>query len=94
MTHKLYSFHWDLGRMGDIEGLFIADSAAVESALGRKVYFGEVLGKHSSIHGTLQAWALKVLNVSDSTITELREVAGMNVSGYNPLDYVEDENED
>lgn len=38
---KLYSFYWDCGRMGNLDGLFVAEESTVESAIGKEVYFGE-----------------------------------------------------
>ena len=41
---KLYSFHWDCGRSGALDGLFVAAEDQVESVIGKRLYFGEVLG--------------------------------------------------
>ena len=49
----IYQFHWDCGRMGDIAGLFVASKQDVQDAIGKEIYFGEVLGKHSEVYGTL-----------------------------------------
>ena len=42
---KLYSFELDWGRMGSLEGLFIAEEKDVKDIIGKNVQFGEVLGK-------------------------------------------------
>lgn len=34
---KLYRFHWDCGRMGNLEGLFVAEQSEVENLLGSTV---------------------------------------------------------
>ena len=91
---KLYSFFWDCGRMGDVEGLFIAEESEVDSAIGSQVYFGEILGKHSEISGTLSSVDLKVISDEQDKIDWLLGIIGYNVSGYNPLDYVQPEEDD
>lgn len=92
--HKLYSFFWDCGRMGDVEGLFIAEESEVDAAIGSQVYFGEILGKHSEISGTLSSVDLKVISDEQDKIDWLLGIIGPNVSGYNPLDYVQQEEDD
>lgn len=91
---KLYSFFWDCGRMGDVEGLFIAEESKVDAAIGSQVYFGEILGKHSEISGTLSSVDLKVISDEQDKIDWLMGIVGPNVSGYNPLDYVQQEEDD
>lgn len=86
---KLWSFYWDCGCQGYVEGIFIATEAEVSKAIGCEVYFGEILGKHSDVYGTVEEGEIKELKVSQSTVTELLSVIGRNISGYNPLDYIE-----
>ena len=89
MKH-LYRFFWDCGRMGDIESLFIATPAEVAEALGKYVYLGEALGKHSEISGVLEACDLELISDDQEKIEWLSEILGHSISGYNPLDYVRD----
>lgn len=91
---KLYSFFWDCGRMGDVEGLFIAEESEVDAAIGSQVYFGEILGKHSEISGTLSSVDLKVISDEQDKIDWLLSIIGPDVSGYNPLYYVQQEEDD
>lgn len=51
----LFKMIFDCGRMGNLEGVFIADTEDVEYLLNNEisVYFGEVLGKHSEISGII-----------------------------------------
>lgn len=91
--NNLYRFYWNCGRMGDVEGIFIATEEEVEAALGKTVYFGEILGKHSEIYGELDRGDLTKLEVSDTTVSELLAVVGKTVSGYNPLEYLQEEDE-
>ena len=60
---KIFKFHWDCGRMGDVLATFAATQEEVDAAIGKKVYFGEILGKHSEIYGTLEKKDLTVLTV-------------------------------
>lgn len=87
---KLYKFSWDYGRSGNVEGVFIATEDEVDSAMYKEVWFGEILGKHSNVYGILEEHDLEILDVSDITIQELKKVLGRSISGYNPLEYIED----
>jgi len=91
MSKRLYRFFWDYGRQGEVEGLFVADSDDVAGSLGREVYFGEILGKHSEVYGTLSAKDFEVLSEDDEFITKLADLLGTTISGYNPLNYIDDE---
>lgn len=79
---KLYSFYWDCGRQGEVEGLFKATDEEIQRAIGQKVYFGEILGKHSEVYGTLDECDITL--VSDDSLI----VSNSTESGYNPLNYV------
>ena len=81
----LWSFYWDCGRQGEVEGLFKATKEEVENAIGKEVYFGEILGKHSEVYGTLEEGEIEL--VSDNPI----EVMNATESGYNPLEYLEEQ---
>ncbi len=92
---KLYSFYWDCGRMGDLEGIFTAEEEEVEKNIGKEVCFGEVLGKHSEIYGSLDEEDLTVLSDDQEFISKLEEVLGEGpVSGYNPIASIREEEED
>jgi hypothetical protein len=97
-VRKLYKFHWDCGRMGDVDGVFIAESEDVDAAVegGAKIYFGEILGKHSEISGTLEGKDLTALSDDQAFIDQLVAVFGgaWTICGYSPLDYVADVSED
>lgn len=83
----LYRFHWDYGRMGDIDGVFAADDADVKAALGKTVWLGSVLGKHSEVCGELEEDALTVLSTDQAFIKQFIEIVGP--VGYDPLEYIE-----
>lgn len=92
---KLYKFYWDCGRQGDICGLFVADEQEVNDALGKKVYFGEVLGKFSEIYGTLEEKDLTVKTDDQEFIEKLESVIGdKTISGHNPLHHIDQDDED
>lgn len=91
MADKLYKFHWDCGRMGAIDGLFVADDEAVSQAIGKTVDFGEALGKHSDISAVLEESDLVIKSDDLDFIAKLIEViGGRDISGYNPLQYISD----
>ncbi len=90
---KLYKFSWDIGRMGEVEGLFIADEEKVNEMIGSDVYFGEILGKHSEIFGTLDKEDLEIKSDDKSFVSKLKSLLGTSISGYNPLSYIDDEDE-
>lgn len=78
--------------MGDLDGIFIAEESEVKKAIGAEIYFGEVLGKHSEIFGTLDPEDLTVKTDDQEFIAKFIEIMGDGtISGYNPLDYINDE---
>ena len=81
----LWSFYWDCGRQGEVEGLFKATKEEVKNAIGKDVYFGEILGKHSEVYGTIEEGEIEL--VSDNPI----EVMNATESGYNPLEYLSED---
>jgi len=84
----IYEFYWDCGRMGDLQGLFIAEKEKVDSLIGEEIYFGEVLGKHSEIFGPLKETDLTIKSEDQDFIAKFEEIMGTGtISGYNPLDY-------
>jgi hypothetical protein len=85
----VYKFYWDCGRQGSVEGVFVATSAKVELASGNQVYFGEILGKHSEVHGTLDYSDITLISDDPAVVTAVRD--NDLASGYNPLFYVRTE---
>ena len=79
----LYQFGWDCGRQGYVEGIFKAKKSFVKSVIGNEVYFGEILGKHSEVYGTLEEGDLIILSEDPIVVTNTPE------SGYNPLEYMQ-----
>ena len=91
---KLYNFSWDCGRQGELEGMFIAEEKEVKDLIGKEVNFGEALGKHSEVYGTILEGEITEVKVSETTVKEMEKVIGTTISGYNPLEYQEEEEED
>lgn len=94
---KLWKFEAECGRMGTLSGMFFASDYDIERYLiGRDVYFGEVLGKHSDIHIVITREQLKEIKIDEITVRTLYEaVDGKDtLCGYNPFDYLPDEEED
>lgn len=92
--NNLYSFYVDCGRMGSLDGLFIATKEEVDKAIGKEVYFGEVLGKHSDVQGTLEAHEITLVSSDQDKVEWLLGLLGTCVSGFNPLEYISQDDED
>lgn len=85
------------GRMGDLDGVFVTRQNDIDSAIGKEAHFGEVLGKHSNIECVLTEGMFKVLSEDQEFIAKLVDIAGVDVCGFNPLYYInreEDEEDD
>lgn len=94
---KLWKFHWDCGRMGDVEGLFVWPEEEAEASIGSEVYLGEVLGKHSDISGTLMRGEVKEVAMPDGNLGMLIAAFGYSAErqrvglvGTNPMGYAEE----
>lgn len=90
---KLYRFFWDCGRQGSLEGLFFANERGIKLLFEREIYFCDVLGKHSEIYGTVDEGNIQEIKLSEATLLELYNTLGDTVSGYNPLDYLQEADE-
>lgn len=88
----LWKFFWDCGRMGYVRGLFVATDEEIQAAIGSAIYFGEILGKHSEIFGTLEQKDLERLTDDPAFIAKFEEYGCGN--GYNPLEYLNEEEDD
>lgn len=45
----IYRFSVDLGRSGELEGIFVEDPKNIDKIIGTTIHFGEILGKHSDV---------------------------------------------
>lgn len=89
---KLYKFKWDCGRMGVVDSLFIAAEEDVEKAIGAQVDFGEILGKHSNVYGTLNQTDLTVVS-DDQEFIEKLEALRILPTGHCPLHNLSEDDE-
>jgi hypothetical protein len=87
---KLYKFLWDIPRGGSVSGVFLAEPEEVAKAIGKEIYFGEILGKHSEVYGTLEEGEVKALDVSEEFVEEFGKHFP-NGFGHNPLNYLPEE---
>ena len=87
MERYLWKFHWDCGRSGDLHSLFVATEQEVKDLVGRDANFGEVLGKHSEVYGTIQEGEITKVDLDTETVEKVSKVLGDIWSGYNPMDY-------
>ncbi len=87
MKKAIYRFRENCGRMGSLEGIFIATSKQVNELIKSKiqVYFGDVLGKHSEIYGAINKKHI-ILVTNDSEAVNSFEKYKL-TSGHNPFDY-------
>jgi hypothetical protein len=89
----VYKFNVDCGRQGTLSSVFVADEKEVENIIGKTVYFGEVLGKHSEVIVDITEEDI-VKITDDATIVEFVDKHFGSI-GHNPFDYInEDEDED
>lgn len=89
---KLWRYHLDFGRMGQISSTFFATYEEIEQLKTKSIWMDDVLGKHSEV--TLDFTDLEegeleeITGLSDSTLEELHTVTGPLVGGwFYPWDY-------
>lgn len=85
----IYKFFWDCGRSGVLEGIFVEEYSNVNSLLGKTVYFGEVLGKHSEIFGRICVGDINLITEEEDAV-KMFERYNLD-TGYNPFYYLPDE---
>lgn len=91
---KLYRFELDYGRMGSLDGLFIEDEQKVKDIIGKEVYFGEVLGKHSEVYSDMREYMFEAIDLPQDVIEMLEEKVGASISGFNPIEIKEEHDAD
>lgn len=89
--YGIYEFYADCGRMGSLEGVFLASAESVRKIIGKDAYFGEVLGKHSEVQGTIEEHEITLKSDDPTAVKIIFELFGHNVSGFNPFDYVSED---
>ncbi len=86
---QLYEMKLDFGRMGQLGGLFLATEAEIDSIIGKEIYFGEVLGKHSEVYVSdfKREYLRRIEGEVESLIEDLHTVFGQRtLCGYNPVE--------
>ena len=74
---------------GVMSGLFICTKGELEALKGKDVCFGSALGKHSEVMTNVAYDYCEIVSEDQDLIHDLLTVFGdNNISGYNPLDYV------
>jgi hypothetical protein len=89
----VFNFLWDCGRQGSVEGIFVATRDEVEQLIGKEVYFGEVLGKHSEIYGEIKPGDITEISDDQSAINFVNNHLEGG-TGFNPFDYLPEEEEE
>ncbi|QYG88322.1 hypothetical protein [Bacillus atrophaeus] len=85
----LWKFGWGFS-YGGVEGLFAATEEEVADLIGKEVYFGDILGKHSEVYGEIEEGEIKKVGLDPETVAKVSAVLGDTWSGYNPLYYVKE----
>ena len=84
---KLYSYNQDCGRMGDLEGLFVASDSDFEWFMNTSITEYDVLGKHSEIDIKFDKSTVRRQDVEDATVEDLFKTFGNAISGITPYNY-------
>lgn len=92
MAKALWKLHFSAGRMGTVHGMFVATDEEIEAAMGQRLYFGEVLGKHSEIEGPLDKEDITRVTDDEAFVSKFEEYECS--SGYNPLNYLPEEEDE
>ena len=81
----IYKLNFDCGRQGNLEGIFSAEKEHVDALIESEivVQFGEALGKHSNVYGSVTAPEITMTSDDPATV-EMFDKAGM-ASGYDPF---------
>jgi hypothetical protein len=88
----LWKFYWDCGRMRGHEDASQGTHAEVKAVVGKELHFGEVLGKHSEVFGMLEEKDVTWLTDDAAFVSKFEEYGC--ASGFNPLEYVQEEEND
>lgn len=93
----IYKYYQDFGRMGYLSGVFVATADEIEDIIGKEIYFGEVLGKHSEVASTMKEEYFTLVTTNEEFVKMFEDYdlsTGTNpFDDYNEEDY-DDEDED
>jgi len=84
----IYKFEADLGRMGELNGVFVTTDDDIKTLVENETYvnFGEALGKHSEVGFNMKSEMFKRVTDNEDFIILFEEYNLEN--GYNPFDYL------
>lgn len=87
MAKKVYKYEEYFGRMGSLDGVFVAsDKDIADLKRIKRIYLGEVLGKHSEVSATASDETIKLItddqNVVKFFIQHLGGSTGTDLVGY------------
>ena len=84
----LYKYHQDFGRMGSLDGVFIASKQLVAEFIDMKVnvWRYDVLGKHSEINITVSEDTISLVSDNQEVMDVLTSLDVDISSGIDPID--------
>jgi hypothetical protein len=90
----LWKFFWINRYMGVVEGLFVATESEIKEAMGKEIFFGEILAQHGNVSLVLSDDEIIRVDVDAETVEKVTEALEDDTwSGYNPLRYIKIEQE-
>lgn len=87
-ANKLWDFYWDCGRQGDVKSTFVATDDEIADIVGKRAYFGEILGKHSEVYGDIEEADFTMVSDDPAFVESFRSKVGS--TGHCPFDYIEE----
>jgi len=91
MKQGIYKFYAELGREGNLEGLFVATKQQIQDIMNKEIDFGSVLGKHSDIVLDISEDHIKLISDDPKDILFFNRLK-LN-TGINPVKYWIDNNQ-
>lgn len=94
---RYVKFYCDCVRMGSLDGKFLLDQEKwdkLQGLIGKDIYFGEVLGKHSDVRIFLEKDMLNIVTDDQDFLNKAIDLGVDLNSGFNPLNYYGDGLED
>ena len=84
---SVFKLYIDCGRNGELEGVFVAPQEYVDILVDEEieVYWGEVLGKHSEVYGSIEDDEIEFITNEEVAVSVIDNY-GL-ASGFNPFEY-------
>lgn len=90
---KVYKYEQHFGRMGTLQSVFVASDKDIKALMGRRVYLGEVLGKHSEVTATADDKTIRMLSDDKAVVSFFVEHLG-GCAGTDLLGHMRDQEDD